>query len=1013
METLERILENPPKEYRAVPFWSWNDKLEKEELRRQIQEMKDKGIGGFFMHARGGLRTEYMGGEWMDCIRVSAEEAKKLDMHAWLYDEEGWPSGFAGGKVTSLGEYYHMRWMEEEKTGKDKIDWKQSILGVYSEEGEFLGKSQEELECRENRDVYVVCEKRNPYYVDVLNPEVIKKFIEVTHEVYYGEFEGSLGNTIPGFFTDEPQFAKFEIPYSVCLPERFEKENGYPAEQCYTALFREVKNFRKYRYDFWKTVSRMYTEGFCKTIYDWCSEHHCYLTGHLMREDSLLMQMQATAGVMPSYEYMDMPGIDWLRRRISSPLTPKQAGSVAAQLGKKFVISEMYAMTGWDCTPEELKWIAQWQYVNGVNKMCQHLEAYTVRGIRKRDYPPSLFYQQSWWEEYRQFNDYFSRLGVILTRGGSGAEVLLVHPMRSGWILYDGKEDGRIAGFGKKFEELSQYLSDVHIEHHYGDEEIMRRHGSVENGGIRIGKCTYKTVILPDMLTIEKSTAELLICFAEAGGKIYGLGEFPQYITGENSVRLLDVLRTYVTDLKKEEVKPLVSGQQTFPVSITENGNETAGVHYQLRVDGEKRYLYIVNLNKNESTMNVVKVRGTWKADLYDPLNNEKKACSVTLTGEETCVNVPLSEMEGAVLFLEPGRREDEALKQKDDPAYLSAGGRWDIVRTDLNSMTLDYCSYRIDGGIWQEKIPTIRLMDILLKEKKPVHVSLRFDFDMRVQPENLNEIYLVAEVPEILNADINGESVTLTEQGWWKDKSFRKYDIRNYLRKGKNEIILEIEFVQRQKVYDVLFGENVLETELNKLTYDTEIESVYLLGDFAVYNGNGWKYSWRKELICDESFYIDQQPGYVYGDDITSQGFCFFAGVMKLGQQITLHEYDDSKGVKLEKNTKKRYIYRFGRPYAMCAKLYVNGKKVKDVLWAPYECDITDYVHTGDNRIEWEIYASNRNLLGPHHHVDGELYAVFPADFTDTPSVFKADKRNIWSDEYHLVKFGLQGGII
>ena len=116
-----------------------------------------------------------------------------------------------------------------------------------------------------------------------------------------------------------------------------------------------------------------------------------------------MLQMQATAGVMPSYEYMDMPGIDWLRRRISSPLTPKQVGSVAAQLGKKHVITESFAMTGWDCSPEELKWITQWQYVNGVNRMCQHLQSYSIRGCRKRDFPPSLFYQQSWWRNIKYF----------------------------------------------------------------------------------------------------------------------------------------------------------------------------------------------------------------------------------------------------------------------------------------------------------------------------------------------------------------------------------------------------------------------------------------------------------------------------------------------------------------------------------------------------------------------------------------------------------------------------------
>ena len=47
-------------EYKPIPFWSWNDKLEPEELRRQVCWMRQNGIGGFFMHARSGLKTPYL-----------------------------------------------------------------------------------------------------------------------------------------------------------------------------------------------------------------------------------------------------------------------------------------------------------------------------------------------------------------------------------------------------------------------------------------------------------------------------------------------------------------------------------------------------------------------------------------------------------------------------------------------------------------------------------------------------------------------------------------------------------------------------------------------------------------------------------------------------------------------------------------------------------------------------------------------------------------------------------------
>ena len=94
------------KKYRARPFWSWNDKLTTEETRRQVALMDEAGIGGFFMHARGGLLTEFMGEEWFDNIKAAIDEGDKLGMHSWAYDENGWPSGFGGGLVNGLGKKY-------------------------------------------------------------------------------------------------------------------------------------------------------------------------------------------------------------------------------------------------------------------------------------------------------------------------------------------------------------------------------------------------------------------------------------------------------------------------------------------------------------------------------------------------------------------------------------------------------------------------------------------------------------------------------------------------------------------------------------------------------------------------------------------------------------------------------------------------------------------------------------------------------------------------------------------
>ena len=85
--------------YRPVVFWSWNSKMEEDELRRQIREMKSFGLGGFVLHARAGLETEYLSDEWFSLVGTCLKEAQKQNLQVWLYDEFGWPSGFVGGRL--------------------------------------------------------------------------------------------------------------------------------------------------------------------------------------------------------------------------------------------------------------------------------------------------------------------------------------------------------------------------------------------------------------------------------------------------------------------------------------------------------------------------------------------------------------------------------------------------------------------------------------------------------------------------------------------------------------------------------------------------------------------------------------------------------------------------------------------------------------------------------------------------------------------------------------------------
>ena len=199
-------------EYHPVPFWSWNDDLEPDRLKEQIRWMHEKGIGGFFMHARGGLKTPYLSRKWMEAIETSCEEAKDLGMYAWAYDENGWPSGFAGG--TLLADIENRDMYITYTIGK--FDDAADISYVLSEDK--LIRMTEDTGAGEYLNLYL---KISASTVDILNPDVVSKFLQATHEQYKTYLGPQFTEKVAGFFTDEPQYHRF---YD-CHRHSFEKNS--------------------------------------------------------------------------------------------------------------------------------------------------------------------------------------------------------------------------------------------------------------------------------------------------------------------------------------------------------------------------------------------------------------------------------------------------------------------------------------------------------------------------------------------------------------------------------------------------------------------------------------------------------------------------------------------------------------------------------------------------------------------------------------------------------------------
>ena len=969
------------------PFWSWNDKLNIEELCKQMDQMKSHGIDGFFMHARGGLETEYMSDEWMNCIKACIEHADETDMQAWAYDENGWPSGFANGIVPKSGEDYQQKWLVC-SFPESAEELPENLIGVYR----ILPDGSERIKEFE-KGCMAVSYDVNIYYIDTFNKDAIACFIENTHQKYYEKMPECFGNGLKGFFTDEPQYGNNgHAPWSQVLPELFEQRYGYSLLESLPMLFIDNSKSASVRSDFYNLVSDQFNESFIKQMYDWCTEHNCKLTGHMMNEENLNAIMSSTAGVMSCYDYFHEPGIDWLGRKIETPFVPKQLGSAAAQLERK-TMTETYALCGWDVSLNELKWIGQWQYVNGVTSLCPHLEGYSMRGCRKRDYPASLFTQLPWFDKaYRYLSDYFTRLGSLLDEGKDYAPLLVMHPLQSAYTVYNPQHTNKLTEMDEKFRDLSEKLNGQHILYHFGDEILMGKYGSVDGDTLSIGACDYKAVFLPDIINLKSKTAEMLLAFAQNGGKIFTLGRAPFLINGRED-SIVDSLAEYcieVFDLSELKQNLQFLG---FADIVTEH-SENSAIHYCERImpDGNI-LLYFVNLSAEKQSAKIT-LKDGYSLELYDLNENTAKQISSLVENKHTYFELDFDIYGSAVIMAQCSDCSYSAKAQNYENIVLD--NIFAVKHCTENAFTLDYCEYRIDDGDWQEEMPVILLQNKLLELQHPCKIDQRFTFEVR---DNINteDMCLCMETPERFTVSVNGYCIS-DVSGCFIDHSIKRLPIGDKVISGKNEIIISGEFTQNQNVYDVLFTPDVHECEKNKLTYDTELESIYLVGDFAVATDSDYSLGEKKSVFTGHDFYICEKSKSVDIRNITPQGFWFFAGELTLEQKVNITIKDNV-----------RYRVSFEKLYSPAAVLKVNGKTVGLFAFAPYALDVTDYLTNGENTIEVILLSGNRNLFGPHHRPYGESYSVTPATFTDKPDWAYSGNGPLWTDNYSFVLFGAE----
>ena len=975
-----KLFKKPTAEYRGTPFWAWNCDLQKDELLRQIDIFKEMGLGGFHMHCRDGMSTTYLSDEFMDLVKACTDHAKENEMLAWLYDEDKWPSGFAGGYVTK-DEEYRQRYITFTCDQNFKHRASAYILASFDivlddngclksykkvADGDAIEGTRWNIwrEIAGNSAWY-----NNQAYVDTLNKKAIEKFIESTHKKYFETVGDEFGKTVPAIFTDEPQFMRkgtlafansksnVNLPWTDDLEDTFKAAYGDSLVDHLPELLWDLPDGQVSltRYHYHDHVSERFAEAFADTCGDWCNAHGIELTGHMMEEPSLHSQTAAIGDCMRSYRGFGIPGIDMLCAHFEFT-TAKQCQSAVHQFGRRGMMSELYGVTGWDFDFRGHKLHGDWQAALGVTVRVQHLSWVSMKGTAKRDYPASISYQSPWYKEYSYVEDHFGRVNTALTRGKPLVKVAVVHPVESYWLHWGPNEQTALVRekLGQNFTNVTDWLLRGCIDFDYICESLLPSQCKQGGAPLQVGEMEYDVIIVPECETLRSTTLERLEAFRAAGGKLVFMGDAPKYEDAKPSQRgkaLFEQSRQIA--FSKGALLDELKDDRTLEIRNFQ-GALTKNLIHQVRRDETGLWLFISHCdepyNKDVARSDGIHiyVKGKYKAQLWDTITGEIKPVRYSnRTGGKTHIILGLHDYDSALLFLED-TEEDSGWEPEAVPAPTKVGDipmTVDYSLSEPNVLLLDIAKYALDSEELRPAEEVLRIDRNIrarlgyqpgkpqpwVVEKKPAEHTVTLEFTIHSEID-YEKPYLALEDYDITTVIWNGQSIETKADGYYTDLSIEKVALPP-LKKGENKLRVTYPFGERSNV-----------------------EAMYLLGDFGV-------------RVAGRLMTITTLPEKLGFSDLCYQGLPFYGGIV-------------SYKLPVECDTEWDTIIKIPHYTAAVNTVEVDGEKRAVIAYPPYAWDIGKLA-PGAHTITVNSYISRRNCFGDVHDPDEKLAWQGPTAWT------------------------------
>ncbi len=991
---VKKQFSDPPRQYHSAPLWVWNDMLTDEQIVGTMRDLAGQQVKQVFVHPRPGLMTPYLSDEWFRLWRVALEEAERLDMNVWIYDENSYPSGFAGGLVPEAMPESRGKglYLNEVKTAPSLDD---NIVAVFQITGDKYQNITEMIREGQTFDDgrYLVASIRlaptggwfaGKYYVDLLKPGVTEKFIEVTMEKYRQNIGEHFGKRVPGWFTDEPHLAPAGgLHWSDHLLQLFQERWGYSLLDHLPQLARPVGDFKRVRHNYYCLLLEQFIDSWAKPCYEYCEKHNLEFTGHYWEHG--WPDAGHGGDNMAMYAWHQRPAIDTLmnqyredtQAQFGNVRAVKELSSVANQFDRERTLCEAYGAGGWDLRFEDMKRIGDWLYVLGVNTLNEHLSYITIRGARKRDHPQSFSYHEPWWKAYHVMADYFARLSLIMSQGKQVNRILVIEPTTTTW-MYQGDTipKGKLNQIGNQFQQMLLSLERAQIEYDIGCEDIIARQGSTEGPHFRVGRRSYSTVVLPTLTeNLNKPTMDLLSAYAKAGGSVLCCGQAPSYVDGQPSKQGAEVAKhSSFKQVKPDDVPQMLLAASKDGFTIERDSDDKGILFHHRRTLDDGEFLLLVNTSIDEPSAGLVKSAAE-SIEKWDTATAEISIYPFEKTNAGVKARFELAPCGSVVLFLSKKSRAPVA-EPKKTTNIIASQGELEISPIEDNVLTLDYVDITA-GGETKKKVYFYKANQFAFQkngmERNPWDSAVQFcnelisrtfapdsgfeaTYDFIIAQQVPEKLYIVIERPDLYTITCNDKPVSANKGEWWLDKAFGKIDIAQDAKIGVNSVTIKV----------------------SPFTIYHELEPAYILGTFAL-----------KET--DSGFVIaggsdsDLELG-----SWKKQGYPFYAAGVSYKQKFNV---TSSAG---------QYLVELGKWYGSVAEVIINGKSAGYIAYKPWQCEVTDLIKQGTNTIEVVVIGTLKNTLGPHHAGKG-LGSAWPGMFQQGPETGPPAGK-----DYHTVDYGL-----